>query len=102
VSQVSRLRPRIRATDVDWKPQTPLVSLGAYTDFLSHGTGAVAVAPVPIWPMLFDPVKLVTDEAALRLARVFSQEHPRYEPEWQMLHVDEPPLAENAFYSRLS
>jgi hypothetical protein len=51
----------------------------------------------------FRPGQLVTDEAALRLARVFSQEHPRYEPEWQVLHVDEPLLAENeTFYSRLS
>jgi|HubBroStandDraft_2_1064218.scaffolds.fasta_scaffold5058134_1 hypothetical protein len=29
VAQVSRLRPGILATDVDWQLQTPLVSLGA-------------------------------------------------------------------------
>ena len=33
--------------------------------------------------------QLVTDEAVLRLARIFSQEHSRREPEWQVLRVDE-------------
>ena len=45
----------------------------------------------------------VIDEALRRLARIFSQEHPRREPEWQALRVDEPLQAENElFYSRLS
>ena len=47
--------------------------------------------------------QFVIDEAVLRLARVFSQEHSRREPEWQVLHVHEQLQAENEpLYSRLN
>jgi hypothetical protein len=46
---------------------------------------------------------MLIDEAVRRLARIFSQEHSRREPEWRVLNVDEWLLAENEpFYSRLS